>query len=69
MSSVKGRLARLAADNRNKRCAECGHGGDARVEYEVEWVEENTSADAPEFCPACGRQLSYVVTWPDDERK
>ena len=78
MSGMRRRLERLkesvrpelAADNENNPCGACGHGPGVRVEYEVEWVEDtDTVDDAPDFCPACGRQLSYVVTWPDDERK
>ncbi len=67
MSSVRQRLDKLAADTVSKPCAECGHGSDVRVEYAVEWVEDGPSADASEFCPTCGRQLAYVITWPDAE--
>ena len=72
MGSMTRRVDRLEDEGGSKPCEECAHGEAAGgpVTYEIEWDDGgDTSADAPEFCPACGRQLSYVITWPDAERE
>ena len=69
---LRDRVDRLEDEGGSKPCEECGHSEAAGgpVTYEVEWDDgDDTSADAPEFCLACGRQLTYVVTWSDEERE
>ena len=71
MMALRDRVARLEDEGEGRGpCEVCGHGSGGPVTYEVEWDDgDDASADAPEFCLACGRQLSYVITWSDAERE
>lgn len=74
---MPGRLdARLRRLKRLKKhdepCPECGSGEaptNARIVVEWEDVdgEECDPYTGPEFCPECGAQLVYEVTWKDLE--
>lgn len=68
--SLDTRLKRLE-DGAEPR-AECGWDGDwSSVEIEVVWEdldgEGSDEEDGPEYCPECGQQLVYTVTWKDLE--
>ena len=64
-----GRLEDEASEASGEPCSECG--GPARpgvpVEYEVFWEDmpelSDTDDFGPDFCPECGRQLVFTVTW------
>lgn len=73
--SLEKRLSRLEnARAASQACEECGFGGDETdVAYEVVWDDldslenpQNSEPDEPERCDACGRQLEFIITWPDE---
>ncbi len=66
MGSLGGRVRRLEGDAAGREpCEECENvlPGEP-VEYDVEWDDHGTHGE-PEFCSGCGRQLVFIVTWPD----
>ncbi len=74
---VKDRLRRLEGDE-PEGCPLCAEWlGDAPEggAYEVLWDDpslyegeppQDSGFDVPEYCPRCGEQLVYTVTWDDD---
>lgn len=63
MSSLGRRLHCLERGRRE--CPECGTSA-SPADYDVEWCDEpGQEPEEPEFCPACGRQTVFVVTWID----
>lgn len=68
MRGLDTRLRRL--ERGDKPCPECGYDGDrSNMEIEVVWEDldgpDTEAPEAPEFCPTCGDQLTYIVTWED----
>ncbi len=35
--------------------------------YDIEYVEELTSADYPEFCPFCGELIEEIAEYDEDD--
>lgn len=68
--SLEGRIERLE-NSHGRECSECGSNGDlSKVVIEVIWEDldgEGFDEEGPEYCPKCGQQLTYVVTWMDLE--
>ena len=64
--SLERRLRKLEVHSGVKPCPECGFvPGALPEEFEVSWPEEPEYSEGPEFCPECGDQTVYVVTWGD----
>ena len=59
MGSIGRRLEAL--EGRGESCVVCGWG--SRSTLHVEWDHDN---EEPEYCPACGRPDTIVVTWGDE---
>ncbi len=58
-------------------CGECGGGGnpggddgDREIEYELtfpgDYSDDDTADPVEEFCTSCGRQLIWVLNFPDE---
>ena len=75
MTSVATKVSRLeeaTGGTGGDECPECGGGGDdfgPDDTYELVWVDPDGPDGREEFCKACGRQLVYVITWEDMDRK
>jgi hypothetical protein len=70
--SFKRRLGRLQAKRRQPPCGECGYPEDPSSEaaiYELEFADplEDLEESDEKWCPACGRQLTYDIWFPDTE--
>jgi predicted RNA-binding Zn-ribbon protein involved in translation (DUF1610 family) len=70
MASLENRLRRLEGDR--KPCGECGWDGSwSNAKVRVVWDDidggESLEEEGPEYCPECGHQLKYIVTWTDLE--
>jgi hypothetical protein len=71
--SIRRRVEKLKQElGRGQPCPECGHldGKPATdtIDFEVVWIYDKTDHEGPEFCPACGQQLVYVVSWGPREK-
>ncbi len=70
--SLEKRIGRLEDEaGGGEPCEECGgptKPGE-RVEYEVVWEDMSELSDSnhlgQDYCPECGRQLVFAVTWGD----
>jgi hypothetical protein len=68
LKALEQRLKKLESRNGSgKPCPVCGEGDDdGLTEYEVEFIfedEEDEGGEEEEYCPHCGRQTTYTVTW------
>jgi predicted RNA-binding Zn-ribbon protein involved in translation (DUF1610 family) len=65
---LNGRLQRLES-GLVKPCEECGFDGDlSKAEIVVLWEDldgEVPEEEGPQFCPECGHQWVYDITWED----
>ncbi len=53
-------------EGRGESCTVCGWGPHVTFEV-VDDEPDEQEPDEPEYCPACGRPDSLVITWPDQE--
>ncbi len=68
--ALQSRVDKLEQRTGARDCPECG-GGNPNEPYEVElcWSDDASAPTGPEYCPACGRQLVFTVTWGDDDEQ
>ncbi len=62
---LKRRLDKL--EGRGESCTVCGWG--PHMAFEVADETDDREPEKPEYCLACGRPDSIVVTWPDQEEE
>ncbi len=68
-ADIRRRIRGLEADVQADRpCEGCGYLDGLPVKFDVAWVDgpDPEGGDAPEYCPACGRQLVCTVTLTDE---
>ena len=68
--AIRNRVRRLEMAQGGRECPACGWplvGFPKDVKVEVTWEEDDPEPSGPEYCPECGRQLVFTVTWPDEK--
>ncbi len=63
--SIERRLKALEDSRGGDSCDVCGWG--PHIVFEIDDDPDDQDPGTPEYCPACGRPNTIVITWPDQE--